>query len=64
MAFEHTLLCFGIEEHFEGAVDGEAADAESEVVGGDIGNSMGFVEDEEVFWEEDSGDIGAGIRES
>lgn len=55
---EEAFSCFWVVEGFECAVEEEGGDVEAKVIGCDVWDGMGFVEDEEVVGEEDAlGDI-------
>lgn len=58
--FKGSAAGLGVVESAEGAVDGVVAEVDAEVVGGDGGDAVGFVEDDEVVGQEDAGFIAAG----
>ncbi len=55
VAGEESAFGAGVVEGFEEAVEAVGAEPEAEVVGGDGGDGVGFVEDEEIAGEEDAG---------
>lgn len=53
--FKGAAFVSGVIETFEGAIDGVVAEVDAEVIGGDGGDAVGFVEDDEIVGQEDAG---------
>ena len=53
--FEGAAFVAGVEETFEGAIDGVVAEVDAEVIGGDGGDAVRFVEDDKIVGQEDAG---------